>query len=206
MSARIFPFIGSPLNGIVYLDTSFIWELYNPQANPIRQAECTAFLNRLTQAEIMMVINSWVIQELRHVILVGVYRPEARSRRMGWLELFRRDKSFMPAVIQAIQQVEALVDAQPLIMRIPIHLDLATDAVAINLMRAYNLDSGNAYHIALAGAEQVNSFVTLDQGFGVVDALNIYTCHPVLLQAQTTATEILPFDETGLMRDYEYPS
>ncbi|MBC8228685.1 type II toxin-antitoxin system VapC family toxin [bacterium] len=203
MSAKIFPFIGSPLPEIVYLDTSFVWELYDPQANPIRQTECTAFLARLTQAEIMMVINSWVIQELRHIILAGVYRQEAQSKRMGWLELYRQDKSFMPTVIQSIQQVEALVDAQPLIMRLPIHLDLTIDAVAINLMRAYNLDSGNAYHIALAGAEQVNSFVTLDQGFGFVDALNIYTCHPGLLQAQTTATEIIPFDETGLMCDRE---
>ena len=197
MSARIFPFIGSPLPEIVYLDTSFVWELYDPQANPIRQAECTAFLNRLTQARILMVINSWVIQELRHVILVGVYRQEALRRQMGWLELFRQDKSFMPTVIQSIQQVEALVDAQPLIMRLPIQLDLATDAVALDLMRAYNLDAGNAYHIALARAEQMNSFVTLDQGFGAVDTLNLYTCHPTLLQAQTTATEILLVDETG---------
>jgi len=124
---------------------------------------------------------------------VGVYRQEAQSRRMGWLELFRHDKSFMPTAIQLIQQVEAIVDAQPLIMRLPVQLDLATDAVALGLMRAYNLDAGNAYHIALARAEQVNSFVTLDQGFGAVDALNLYTCHPTLLQAQTTATEILPF-------------
>jgi predicted nucleic acid-binding protein len=196
MSARIFPFIGSPLPEIVYLDTSFVWELYDPQANPIRQAQCAAFWARLNQAEVMMVINSWVIQELRHVILVGVYRPETRSRQMGWLELLRHDKSFMPTVIQSIQQIEALVDAQPLIMRLPIHLDLATDTIAIDFMMTYNLDAGNAYHIALARAEQVNSFVTLDQGFGAVDTLNLYTCHPVLLQAQTTATEILPFDET----------
>ena len=188
MSARIFPFIGSPLPDIVYLDTSFVWEIHNPHADPIRQAECQAFMNRLTQAGVMMVINSWVIQELRHVILVVVYRQEARSRRTGWLELFRQDKSFMPTVIQSIQQVEALVDAQPLIMRLPIHLDLTTDTVAIDLMRTYNLDAGNAYHIALTRAEQVNSFVTLDQGFGAVDTLNLYTCHPILLQAQTTAT------------------
>ena len=197
MSARIFPFIGSPLPEIVSLDTSFVWELYDPQANPIRQAECRAFLDRLTRAGVMMVINSWVIQELRHVILVGVYRQEALGRRMGWLELFRQDKSFMPTVIQSIQQVEALVDAQPLIMRLPIHLDPMTDTVAIDLMRAYNLDAGDAYHIALGRAERVNSFVTLDQGFGAVDTLNLYTCHPVLLQSQTTTAEILPFDETG---------
>lgn len=199
MSARIFPFVGSPLPDIVYLDTSFVWEIHNPHADPIRQAQCAAFGARLNQAEVMMVINSWVIQELRHVILVGVYRQEARRRQMGWLELFRQDKSFMPTVIQSIQQVEAIVDAHPLFMRLPIHLDLMTDAVAIDLMKAYNLDAGDAYHIALARAEQVNSFVTLDGGFGVVDTLNLYTCHPVLLQAQTTATEILPFDETGLM-------
>lgn len=182
MSAKIFPFIGSPLPEIVYLDTSFVWELYDPQANSIRQTECTAFLDRLTQAEILMVINSWVIQELRHVILVGVYRQEAQSRRMGWLELFRQDKSFMPTVIQSIQQVEALVDIQPLIMRLPVQLDLATDAVALDLMRTYNLDAGNAYHIALARAEQVNSFVTLDQDFGQIGNINIFTCDAVLLR------------------------
>ncbi len=59
MSARIFPFIGSPLPEIVYLDTSFVWELYDSQSNPIRQAECRAFLNRLYQAEVIMVINSF---------------------------------------------------------------------------------------------------------------------------------------------------
>jgi predicted nucleic acid-binding protein len=152
-----FHFVGSPLPEIVYLGTSFVWEIYNPHASPIRQAECRAFLDRLARAGVMMVINSWVIQELRHVILVGVYRPEARSRQMGWLELFRQNKSFMPTVIQSIQHVEMLVDAQPLIMRLPVQLDLATDAVALGLMRAYNLDAGNAYHIALARAEQVNS-------------------------------------------------
>jgi hypothetical protein len=111
MSARIFPFIGSPLPEIVYLDTSFVWGLYNPYADPMRQAECWAFLNRLTQAGVMMVINSWVIEELRHAILVGVYRQEARIRRTGWVELFRQDKSLMPTVIQLIQEVEALVAA-----------------------------------------------------------------------------------------------
>ncbi|MBM3238189.1 hypothetical protein FJZ31_18000 [Candidatus Poribacteria bacterium] len=73
MSARIFPFVGSSLPEIVYLDTSFVWEIYNPHASPIRQAQCTAFLDRLTQAGILMVINSWVIQELRHVILPNFF-------------------------------------------------------------------------------------------------------------------------------------
>ena len=66
MSARIFPFIGSPLADIVYLDTSFVREVYNPHADPIRQAECQAFMNRLTQAGVMMVINSWVNGFLSH--------------------------------------------------------------------------------------------------------------------------------------------
>jgi len=194
MSARIFPFIGSPLPDIVYLDTSFVREVYNPHADPIRQAECQAFMNRLTQAGVMMVINSWVIQELRHAILVGVYRQEARIRRTGWLELFRQDKSFMPTVIQSIQQVEAVVDAHSLIMRLPIHLDVTTDAVALDFMAAYSLDAADAYHVAIAPADGINSLVTLDQGFGAVDTLNLYTCDPTLLQDQTTETEIMPFD------------
>ena len=196
MSARIFPFLGSPLPEIVYLDTSFVWEIHNPRADPIRRAECQTFMNRLTQARVMMVINSWVIQELRHTILVSVYRPEARSKRTGWLELFRRDKSFMPTVIQSIQEVEALVDVQPLVMRLPIHLDTMTDAVALELMTVYDLDAADAYHVAIAHADGINSFVTLDQGFGVVDTLNIYTCDSLLLHSQTSATEILPFDWT----------
>jgi predicted nucleic acid-binding protein len=195
MSARIFPFIGSPLPDIVYLDTSFVWEVHNPHADPIRQAECQAFMNRLTQAGVMMVINSWVIQELRHVILVVVYRQEARIRRTGWLELFRQDKSLMPTVIQSIQQIEALLNARPLIMRLPIHLDVTTDAVALDLMTAYNLDAADAYHVAIARADGLNAFVTLDQGFGVVDTLNLYTCDPTLLHNQTTATEVLPFHQ-----------
>ena len=196
MSARIFPFIGSPLPDIVYLDTSFVWEIYNPRADPIRRAECTACLDRLYQAGVMMIINSWVIQELRHAILVSVYRPEARIRRTGWLELFRRDKNLMPTVIQSIQQIEALVDALPHLMRLPIQLGSATDAVALELMAAYDLDSADAYHVAIAQADGINSFVTLDQGFGVIDTLNLYTCDSGLLQSQTAATEILPFDQT----------
>ena len=194
MSARIFPFIGSPLPDIVYLDTSFVWEVNNPDAaDAIRQAACRAFINRLTQARVMMVINSWVIQELRHVVLVGIYRQEARRRGRGWLELFRQDKSFMPTVIQSIHQVEAILDAQPLIMRLPIHLDVTTDAVALDFMAAYHLDAADAYHIAIAQADGINSLVTLDQGFGVVDTLNLYTCDSILLQSQTTETEVLPF-------------
>ena len=193
MSARIFPFIGSPLPEIVYLDVSFVWEVYNPYANPIRQAECKAFLNRLYQAGVMIVINSWVIQELRHVVLVGIYRQEARRRGRGWLELFRQDKSFMPTVIQSIHQVEAVVEAQPLIMRLPVHLERATDAIALDMMAAYHLDAADSYHVAIARAEDINSFVTLDQGFGVVDTLNLYTCDSILLQSQTTETEVLPF-------------
>ena len=196
MIARIFPFIGSPLPGIVYLDTSFVWEVYDPYADPVKQAECKAFLDRLTQSEVMMVINSWVIQELRHVILIGVYRHEARGRRMSWQQLFHQDKNFMSTVIQSIQQVEAILDAQPLIMRLPIHLDVTTDAVALGVMAAYNLDAADAYHVAIAQVEGIHSFVTLDQGFGVVDTINLYTCDPILLQAQTTATEILSFNQT----------
>ncbi len=98
MIARIFPFIGSPLPEIVYLDTSFVWEVNNPSAaDAIRQAECRAFIDLLTQARIMMVINSWVLQELRHVILIGVYRKEAQRRQMSWRRLFRQDKSLMPS-------------------------------------------------------------------------------------------------------------
>jgi len=169
MSTRIFPFVGSPLPDIVYLDTSFVREVYNPQADPIRQAACRAFFARLTQAEVIMVINSWVIQELRHVILMGVYRAEARGRRMSAGQLFRQDKSFMPTVIQSIQQVESVIDADPQIVRLPTHLDLTTDAVALDLMETYNLDAADAYHIAIARTDGINSFVTLDQGFGVVE-------------------------------------
>jgi len=193
MSARIFPFIGSPLPEIVYVDTSFVWEVYNPYADARRQAECRTFLNRLYQAGVMIVLNSWVIQELRHVILAVVYRQEARRRGIDWLELFRQDKSFMPTVIQSIQQVEAILDAQPLIMCLPIHLDRTTDAVALDFMAAYNLDAADAYHLAIARADGINSFVTLDQGFGVVDTINLYTCDRTLLHNQTTETEILPF-------------
>jgi len=193
MSARIFSFIGSPLPDIVYLDTSFVWEAYNPYADAIRRSECQAFMNRLTQASVMMVINPWGLQELRHVILMVVYRQEARRRRIGWRELFRQDKSFMPTVIQFIQQVEADIDAQPLIIRLPIHLNMTTDAVALDSMDAYHLDAADAYHVAIARADGINSFVTLDQGFGAVDTLNLYTCAPILLQSQTTATDILPF-------------
>ncbi|MCH8292951.1 type II toxin-antitoxin system VapC family toxin [Candidatus Poribacteria bacterium] len=196
MSARIFPFVGSPLADIVYLDTSFVWELYNPHADPIRQAKCIAFLDRLHQAEVMIVINSWVTQELRHVILAGVYYEEAQRRRMSWRQLFRQDKSLMPTVIQSIQQVEVLIDALPLIIRLPTHLDLTTDAVALDLMETYNLDAADAYHIAISRADGINSFVTLDQGFGVVGQINLYTCDPTLLQNQTTETAILLFDET----------
>ncbi|MBI1929571.1 hypothetical protein HYR99_35660 [Candidatus Poribacteria bacterium] len=143
----------------------------------------------------MMVINSWVIQELRHVILIGVYRKEAQRRQMSWGRLFRQDKSLMPTVIQLIQQVEAIVDAHSLIVRLPIHLGVTTDAVALDLMTAYHLDAANAYHIAIARADGINSLVTLDQGFGVVDTLNLYTCDPTLLHNQTTATEVLPFHQ-----------
>ena len=100
----------------------------------------------------------------------------------------------MPTVIQSIQQTEAILDAQPLIMRLPIQLDLTTDAIALDFMAAYNLDAADAYHVAIARGDGLNSFVTLDQGFGVVDALNLYTCDSTLLQNPTTATEILPFD------------
>ena len=86
MSARIFPFISSLLPQMLYLDTSFVWELYDPYADPIRRAECTAFLDRLHKAGVMMVINSFVIQELRHVILMKVYRTESRGRRMSAIQ------------------------------------------------------------------------------------------------------------------------
>ena len=99
----------------------------------------------------------------------------------------------MPTVIQFIQQVEADIDAQPLIIRLPIHLNMTTDAVALDSMDAYHLDAADAYHVAIARADGINSFVTLDQGFGAVDTLNLYTCAPILLQSQTTATDILPF-------------
>jgi len=157
MSARIFPFIGSPLPDIVYLDTSFVWEVNNPDASDaIRQAACRAFINRLTQARVMMVINPWVIQELRHVILIGVYRKEAQRRQMSWGRLFRQDKSLMPTVIQLIQQVEAVVDAHSLIVRLPIHLGVTTDAVALDFRHVSNfrknvltlLGSGNVLRIA----------------------------------------------------------
>ncbi len=54
----------------------------------------------------------------------------------------------------------------------------------------------DAYHFAIARADGINSFVTLDQGFGVIDTLNLYTCDLALLQNQTTATEILPSNQT----------
>jgi predicted nucleic acid-binding protein len=60
-------------------------------------------------------------------------------------------------------------------------------------MDAYHLDAADAYHIAIARAEGINAFVTLDQGFGAVDTLNLYTGDLILLQNQTTAIDILPF-------------
>jgi predicted nucleic acid-binding protein len=80
-----------------------------------------------------------------------------------------------------------------MIMNVPIHLDSTTDTVALDFMTAYDLDAADSYHLAIAHADGINSIVTLDQGFGAVDTMNLYTCDATLLQEQTTETEILPF-------------
>ncbi|MBC8232425.1 type II toxin-antitoxin system VapC family toxin [bacterium] len=193
MTSQIFDFNADILPEIIYMDTSYIRELYGQITNPVRQGQCDAFHRRMQVEQIIMIITSLVLEELRHIILRGIYRPYAAAQRMDWRQLLRTDKSYVPTAIAEIRRIEALLNADPLIIILNADLTYSVNDDALQIMEAYGVDSADAYHIALARQNEINSFVTLDQDFGQIGNINIFTCDAVLLRNQTTAATLLPF-------------
>jgi predicted nucleic acid-binding protein len=198
VNPRIFDFNAYILPEIVYIDTSYIRELYGQITNPLRQGQCDAFHRRMQSEQVIMVTTSLVLEELRHIILRGIYRPHAVAQRMDWRQLLRTDKSYVKTAIAEIRRIEALLKADPLIIVLNADLNDTVNYDALQIMEAYGVDSADAYHVALVRQNEINSFVTLDQDFGQIGNINIFTCDTVLLRNRTTATTLLPFSSSTI--------
>ena len=196
MTSRIFPFDASSLPDFLYLDTSYVWELHGTRADPTRSRACRTFYGRIQTEQVIMILNSIVLLELRHIILRAIYRQEAASRGVDWRQLLRMDKSFVPIAIAEVRRVETLLASDPLIVILDANITADIYETALQVMETYGVDATDAYHVALARQEEINSFVTLDQDFGQIGNLNLFTCDAVLLRSRTTDTTLLPFSPT----------
>jgi predicted nucleic acid-binding protein len=198
VNPRIFDFNAYILPEIASIDTSYIRELYGQITNPLRQGQCDAFHRRIQSEQVIMVITSLVLEELRHIILRGIYRPYAVAKRMDWRQLLRIDKSHVQTAIAEIRRIETLLNTDPLIILLDADLNDTVNYDALQIMEAYGVDSADAYHVALARQNEINSFVTLDQDFGQIGNINIFTCDAVLLRNQTSSMTLLPFSSSTI--------
>lgn len=161
MTSQIFDFNADILPEIIYMDTSYIRELYGQITNPVRQGQCDAFHRRMQAEQIIMVITSLVLEELRHIILRGIYRPYAAAQQMDWRQLLRTDKSYVPTAIAEIRRIEALLNADPLIIILNADLTYSVNDDALQIMEAYGVAEKPNNRYDLASIQFVNNLTRL---------------------------------------------
>jgi len=160
------------LEPIIYWDASYAisyiidTELYHN--------ECRLFRNRFKSEEILSVGSDLVYNELAFFLIKQALEEEGKKRRMYWLDVKRRQPDFISQVMPDVEIKKN--DLNNAILWLPTSEQVKEKT--FQLMSDYSLLPTDAFHIATALENGVNSFVTLDEDFLSVDGIIVYTCLP----------------------------
>lgn len=186
----------SPLPEIMYIDTSFLYEVYSNDQENKHSIECYNFTNRLAANGTIMVVSHLVMEEMEHVILKGIYRRYAKQLRgnISWTDLYKRTKEYMPEVIDEIKRVKYIINSNPNIVDLPVLIDQDFSDQRTEMMERFYLDSRDAAHIVASFGSTINSFAVNDQDYKTVSGINIYT--PNNNYVFSRDKKLLPFEAT----------
>lgn len=163
----------SPLEQeLVYWDASFAIALVSDTAD--YHDECYQFRERLRQEGILSLISDFVLDEVAFFTVKNVLLDEAQRTRVRWRAVKRQRPDLVVAAAAVADQHREELECRALTLCLP----PGVTRRAFQLMQDHALLPTDAYHIATALENGVNSFVTLDQDFLDVDGIIVYTCLP----------------------------
>lgn len=172
----------SLLSDVNYLDTCSLIDLI---ANRDRKQSTEDFLKLLYTTGNMITWSSHTIEELIQFLHVNEYKNLARQRNIhaynnkaAWKVAEDRATSqeatlISTTVTSKVSQIETLLNQYGLMIDVP--RDLHSRSTKI-----YNKYGGNladAKHIAIASANEINSFITADNGFVKYPNQNLYSAN-----------------------------
>lgn len=175
----------------VYIDTSFIFDLlrYADYPDDPRLKSSRKFYDRMTASKVHMWTTIWAVQEVVWVILRGrILR--VRSLLCLRTSTYKEFKEKYPT-----QYHEAFVSARPFVRRcfqairgfgfdikfpMPFIYRRVSKGERIlqyaqKVIDKYDLESSDAFHIAVARCEGTNHIVANDKGFYPVKTIKVYT-------------------------------
>lgn len=115
-----------------------------------------------------------VYNELAFFLIKQALEEEGKRRGMYWLDVKTEDPDFISQVMPDV--IEKKNDLNDALLWLPTTEQVKEEA--FQLMTDYSLLPTDAFHIATAKQEGVNSFVTLDSDFLRIDDIIVYTCLP----------------------------
>lgn len=158
------------LEPIIYWDASYaISYIINTE---LYHNECRLFRNRLKSKEILSVGSDLVYNELAFFLIKQALEEEGKKRGMYWLDVKKSQPDFISRIMPDVEvKTNELND---LTLWLPTGEQVKEKA--FQLMSDFSLLPTDAFHIAIALENGVNSFVTLDEDFLRVDGIIVYTC------------------------------
>lgn len=165
----------SPLPEIMYLDTSFIYEIYGNDPKSVHRDDCYNFSNRLSTNGVIMAVSHLAIEELEHVILRGIYKKKAQGQNTNWDLLLKQTDKYMPEVDLEINRVMELLNGNPSVVECPVTMDNEFATLRRTLISTYALDTRDAGHLIVAHQNSTNCITTIDFDFHRVSGINIYS-------------------------------
>lgn len=188
MTARYVGFSNpDPLDNPIYLDTDILAFYYGSPAgwsvtNAAKAVASQAFLDRCIMEDVILIISSQTIIELRNAIFVGMYEGYARIlgiKGRGKLcgIAYRQEPRYAETIFQEIARIERLLSVIPSLVRIEQAIDEAALDKAAGYVFQYHVEPSDAIHIVLADRESVRTFATSDRMWGEVPGIRIYTPH-----------------------------
>ena len=158
------------LESIIYWDASYAISFY-VEAEQYND-ECVAFQKRLKAEGILSVVSDFVYDELSFFLIRQALTKEGRKTGQHWLDVKKSQTDFISRIMPDVKvKTDDLND-----MTFWIPNSEQVKEKAFQLMSRYSLLPTDAFHIAVALENGVNSFVTLDEDFLSVDGIIVYTC------------------------------
>jgi len=174
---------------IVYLDSSFLIDLLSYKVAPKagRYKRCKLLYDHLLISKIRIVASLFTLEETIHYLFFrNKLLPEAhrlkfssvkefKSKAPTQFESFYKRYSFIPRLIVSDSRALGIRFEYPRMPDPRIDLTKRIRDYAIKLLRKYwQLDSKDAFHVAIARNLRIKMFISCDKDFAVVTEISSF--------------------------------
>jgi predicted nucleic acid-binding protein len=182
----------TPLPDLIYLDTSFIYEVYGDNPDNKHADDCYNFTNRLVANDKIMVVSHLTYEELEHVITKGIYTKYGNRMSKRWDILKKETDRYMPEVMTEIERVTNVLMNNPNIIDLDVKMDMEFLKTRQGVIKKCSLLSRDASHVVAAHQFSINSIATVDYDFHAVPGFNIFTPNDKYFNLNRPSNSLMP--------------